>query len=87
MCPDGKCYPDYESCELLSGCSDFNSPLMCPSGFCVDSFEKCKLKTYKCAVTTETRCADGKCRRDCSEIFTNGCGSKRPFLCPSGKCV
>lgn len=39
---------------------------MCPSGFCVDSFEKCKLKTYKCAVTTETRCADGKCRRDCS---------------------
>lgn len=60
---------------------------MCPSGVCVESFENCVQSTYQCAIPEYQRCPDGLCRKDCSEIFTNGCNSKNPYYCPSGKCM
>lgn len=86
LCPNGVCYEDYSFCAAVQGCVVAPDVLMCPSGVCTSDFGQCSDNRYECDLENYERCADGVCRRNCTEIFTNGCPSSAPFYCPSGRC-
>lgn len=86
-CSDRTCVEDYSECRPFPGCLKPTRPFLCSNGQCALNHTECKEKFFQCEDHTLTKCIDGICRDDCSQIRHSSCPFNLGYRCPDGKCV
>ena len=91
LCPDGTCQRNYSYCSGFEGCTSTKRPYLCSDGKCASSFATCTTKFFQCERQEggkgESKCADGRCRKDCTKLRSSACPFDTPLRCSDGRCV